>query len=439
MLGSFLLRHRRRKLAISVFKKVPTFFCFVLLWNVICFSMLNPGQYIFAEKCELTTQHSWLSRRSQLFTATWGDSHKLRNAVIYTCIGSRSLPFVSSVVYHALLCPDVIYHPLYSELFSVPSVCVTHSCLKPFGSSHYVYAEFVTKTYASITSKTIKPPKASPNGNIAVLLEPRMHPLYEYAVKQVMLTLGPSWSLQLFVSSENEIFVRKLLDVRSGGAGENIILQHLRDFGLDEMSTYGNRVQSAFSAHSKMYESVPSEHILWFQTDVILRTPPDHRWLRHAYVGSEWKDCQFPTCLREFCSRICGGGNSGLSLRRKSLLLRVATPGALPQELWGSANNSEYFSSDSLHDNSRHLWFEDDLQLSYKLSVLGLLPPVEIPPNFAISEALPTRGLCENTPSGMHKPWSTPWIPPLAISFLLQEPYNKCNITTREADLLDVP
>lgn len=387
------------------------------------------------EDCEHPSL-SWVESRTMHFTAIW-PGHKIRNIAIYACISLRNLLFIRGVVYFLLVCPNSFYDPLFDELFSVPSVCLSHKCLQPFGRSHYIYAEFILKTHERITSLTISPPKPSPNGFIAVLVEPRKTPLYGYAVKQVMATLGSAWSLQLFVSNENEKFVRSILRVHDGGAGQHIVITKLSDFGLDDMSLLGNRVQSGFSAHKLLYESIPSEHILWFQIDVILREGIQLQWLHHAYIGSEWQGCQFPTCTANECAAVCGGGNSGLSLRRKSQMLRVATHGkSLPNELWGiSEEESEskinfddpnaYFADDELHNNSYDRWFEDDLQLSYKLSKLNLLPAGDIPPRFAISQTIPKEGLCATSPAGMHKPWSTPWIHPKQIIWLFEIPFRR--------------
>ena len=270
----------------------------------------------------------------------------------------------------------------------------------------------------------IRPPKPSRDGMIAVIVEPRRHPLLEYTVKQVLTTLGPSWSLQMFVSSENEFIVRKAFDVSKGGAGENILIERLGDFGLDNLGDLGNRAQSALSAHEKLYLAIPSEHIFWFQVDVVLRGPVPSDLLTYAYIGSEWQGCQHPGCTPMSCSRVCSGGNSGVSLRRRSKLLRVATKGSLPEELWGKGctTGSTYFVDDELHNNSLTKWFEDDLQISFKLSRLNMLPPGNVLSRFAVGEALPKEGFGKLGPVGLHKPWLTPWIPPEAIFKMLEKP-----------------
>lgn len=394
-----------------------------------------PGgqESIYCQEKTGSSTSTWARMRTKAFTAQWR-SHKLRNAILYMCISVRKVPVLSELTYYVLMCPDVIYDVRYDELFDVPDVCFTHNCLMRLGRSHYIYAEFVLKTHGRVIALNVTPPVPTPKGKIAVLLEPRMHPLFEYTVKQVMITLGPTWALQLFVSSVNEKQVRKMFEIRKGGLGENILLTRLDTFGLDDMGRLGNRIQSAFSAHEALYKSIPSEHILWFQIDVLLRDAPHLDWLGYAYVGSEWHGCEYPDCGKGTCKAVCGGGNSGLSLRRKSKLLLVATRGTLPEDLWGKENRAHpsyqtntdlnaHFVSDELHDNSLDGWFEDDLQISYKLSKLGQLPPGNIPPRFAISQAIPNEGLCRVSPTGMHKPWMTPWIDPRDIVWLLDGPY----------------
>ena len=201
---------------------------------------------------------------------------------------------------------------------------------------------------------------------------------------------------------------------------------------------YGSKVQSGFSAHQCLYEAILGEHILWFQVDVILRAGPQPEWLKYAYTGSEWHGCEYPTCSAKSCDKICGGGNSGLSLRRRSKLWAVATRGELPKNLWGPSSTrpfthvsmlsdqSAYFESDEFRDNSVTRWFEDDLQISFKLSKLGLLSPGHVSRQFALSQALPKNESLRNlNPSGMHKPWTVPWIPPRVIMELLSDPFDR--------------
>lgn len=416
---------------------------FVMLWLILIayvrrFSIeRSPPGYV--------SKANWMSKQSMSFSMRWRN-HKYRNVMVYACIVTRNVVIARRLVQYFLTCPSVFYDPRYEQLFSVPYFCFSHACLEPFGKAHFVYAEFVLETFEAITSQTISPVEPTADGKIAVLVEPREHPLLEYTIKQVMLTLGPGWSLQLFLSSANEFLVRDRLQIHTGGIGEKIVITPLGHFGLDEMSKYGNRVQSAFSAHEKMYAEIRSENILWFQVDVVMRSQVQSQWLQYAYVGAEWPGCEYPKCSAVTCSKVCSGGNSGLSLRRKSKIVRVATRGKLPENLWGHqtqqyadphfiqvVDKTGYFASDHLHDNSKTKWFEDDLQISYKMSKLNLLPPAEVPPAFAIGQALPyflrlessSHDVHSKVPAGMHKPWLTPLMDPEIITELLQMPYER--------------
>lgn len=401
-----------------------------------CFRKRPPAIY--------TGNATWMSEKTVSFSARWRN-HKYRNVIIYTCLNTRKVFIARQLVQYFLRCPSVFYEARYEQLFSVPGICLSSACLRPLGKAHFVYAEFVLQTFDAITSQTISPAEPTAEGKIAVLVEPRQHPLLEYTIKQVMTTLGQEWSLQLFLSSANVQWLRSRLHIYPGGTGANIVITPLSRFGLDDMSKYGIRVQSAFSAHEKMYTEIKGEHVLWFQVDVIMRSQVRPEWLRYAYVGAEWPGCEYPTCSPVTCSKICAGGNSGLSLRRKSKLLQVATRGRLPESLWGhvvqrgdkpmakfqAIDNEGYFASDHLHDNSETQWYEDDLQISYKLSKLSMLPPTEVLPRFAIDQAVPiwfrsaSYDVYNTAPAGMHKPWLTPRIAPEIIMQLLQMPYER--------------
>ena len=379
----------------------------------------------------------WVAKRTIRFTRSW-PNHKWRNVAIYTCLSTRNVPFFKSLVYNLLVCPDIFYERRHDELFQVPTICIRHSCLKRYGRSHYIYAEFVLKTYDQVVNTDIKPLTPTDDGKIAVIVEPRLHPLLEFSIRQVMMTLGSEWSLQLFLSTENKKWVEERFQIYDGGSGRNIVVTSLSKFGLDRMALNGNRIQSAFSAHEQLYKAIQSEHILWFQIDVVLRFAPQQDWLHFAYVGSEWHGCEYPFCSAKTCDKVCGGGNSGLSLRRRSRLLMVATKGELPEDLWGQnpyrpnnrgnrlSGDEEYFENDDLRNNSVTKWFEDDLQLSAKLALLGLLPPGDVPRQFAISQALPkSESILRVNPTGMHKPWDTPWIHPFVIEWLLAHPFEQ--------------
>ena len=111
----------------------------------------------------------------------------------------------------------------------------------------------------------------------------------------------------------------------------------------------------------------------------------------------------------------------------------IATRGSLPDEVWGVSQTHKslvdvakgFFEDDELRNNSDTRWFEDDLQICYKLQTLDLLPPGYILPRFAVSETLPTEGLEAVQPSGIHKSWMSPHVHPVQLIRLLELPYTR--------------
>jgi len=271
-------RRQPRRLRLALYRKCTLFSCTLFVLNIAknLQSRHASKYFLERERCiqgESIWHTDWLSFRSTSFISLWR-SHKTRNMVMYACISTRRIPIVNVVVYHAFTCPDVVYDERYELLFEVPRVCLSHKCLRWLGRSHFIYAEFVLKTFDIVISATISPPRPETEGKIAVLLEPRNHPMLEYTIKQVMLTLGTQWALQIFVSNENVNLIRERLRIYPNDVGQHIVLTRVETFGLEQMSSQGNRLQSAFSTHEGLYNAILSEHILWFQLDVVMRSSP---------------------------------------------------------------------------------------------------------------------------------------------------------------------
>lgn len=413
---------RRYKRICRCLKKTFTvcayvFCCRVLVGNHV--KEVNPSRTV--------GKYAWLSTRSRKFATRWG-THKVRNLVTYACIATSTTPVIADVAYTLLTCPDVFYSQRWRKLFVLSEqMCVSHRCLVRFGRNHFIHAEFVLATYEQVMKMQLQPAHPTVNGKVAVLIEPREHPLLIYVVKQVMNALGSDWALHLFLSEENEVSVKRALNIVRGGKGEHIGVTLLSKFGLNGRDMRDNTVQSALSVHAAVYDEIVGEHILWFQLDVILRRPIPSHMLKWGYIGSEWRGCEFPDCNPMRCALICGGGNSGLSLRRKSTFKLIVNKGRLPQSLWGDENSTSHqshaFTSPILYKNSQLGWFEDDLFISARLGKLGLLPQGDVQRQFGISE---TYGSPENDidPVGLHKPWLVPRFDVDILSSLLQKPFD---------------
>ena len=375
-------------------------------------------------------EHSFLRPHARRLLNKWdGRSHKFFNAISYTCVLVAQIPIFRSLTYPLLTCPEVFLERSWRTLFSVPNICVSHSCLSAYGRSHFVYADFVVQTFEHVVALAIRPKKLAEDAKVAVLLEPRKLPLLEYSIKQVMSTLGDDWGLQMFVSRENFQHLTRRLEIYPGGRGQFIKLVDMAAFGFDSSDFRDNKLQSALSLHRRIYEEIVGEYILWFQVDVIMRKSIAPHILPWSYVGSEWSDCTFTSCKR--CEKVCGGGNSGLSFRRKSVFLRIATNGSLPHNVWGgdsqgddavTEHDRQYFRSDELYNHTGKKWFEDDLVISTKLQKLGKLPSSSIQREFAVGEEVHSSELSPD-PIGLHKPWLSVRIDPATVTSLLVKPY----------------
>lgn len=372
------------------------------------------------------TDGDWIRPRARVFLERWASrGHHVLNLASYTCVCLSPIPLLNSLTLALLSCPEVFYDNAWRKLFRVPTVCVSHGCLSRFGRSHFVYADFVVQSFAPVVALDVRPNKLHKTGKVAVMLEPRQHPLLEYVIKQVMSTLGEDWGLQLFLSTENMSYLTDRLKIRSGDSGENIKLIDVTTLGFQASEFTDNKIQSALSLHKRIYEEIVGEHILWFQLDVVLRHAVQTHLLSWSYIGSEWDGCGLPDCFK--CTRICGGGNSGLSLRRKSAFLRIATNSSLPGGLWGeydedrSDHKAHYFRSDELYNSTGKYWYEDDLVISEKFQKLGQLPSRTTQREFAIGEVIDTKHAYD--PVGLHKPWLAISICPWKVVHLLQKPY----------------
>ncbi|EEH50947.1 uncharacterized protein MICPUCDRAFT_54927 [Micromonas pusilla CCMP1545] len=358
----------------------------------------------------------WVSTRTLAFARFWRN-HKYRNLAVYFCVATRSLPAFGPSLRLILGCPDSFYTELWSRAFDVPRNCVSRRCLRRFGRGHFVYAEFIVMTYTQVMSTEFLPARPSPNGKVAVIVEPRQPFLFEYVIRQVMSKLGKDWSLQVFVYGENVERVRNMFKLQDGSEQEHVIVSDLSHFGTFKLT---QRTQSALSAHSELYHAIVGEHIFWFQLDVVVRHSVPDKMLERAFIGSEFSGCEFPYCDPTHCRSLCGGGNSGFSLRRKSKMLKIASAGKVQNNLWGVGASGEYFASDLLYDNSRTKWFEDDLLFAEKLNTLGLLRYGEdaVQQQFALGETLGDDSL-KLDPIGLHRIWLVPNMDPLVIISLL--------------------
>lgn len=141
----------------------------------------------------------------------------------------------------------------------------------------------------------------------AVIIEPRNHTDLETICKNVIYYLNESdsnikWGLKIYHGNKNKEFVEEFTQ-----NWNNVQLENLK---IDDLSgiLYNNMLKT-----TKFWESIPTENVLIFQTDTILRRFGIDAFISYNYVGAPW--------IRFREGKIVGNG--GLSFRKKSRMLDI--------------------------------------------------------------------------------------------------------------------
>lgn len=140
----------------------------------------------------------------------------------------------------------------------------------------------------------------------AVLIEPRQDDLIELVIKNFMYFLHKDWNLMIICGNKNKDYIIHLTKM----IGDIMIV----DLQIDNLniSEYNSLCLS-----KELYNLIPTENILFFQIDTLLRKPIMDDYLKYAYVGAPWSNNV------HWFDMTNGIGNGGLSLRRKSYMLYI--------------------------------------------------------------------------------------------------------------------
>lgn len=184
----------------------------------------------------------------------------------------------------------------------------------------------------------------------AVIIEPRPHSHLSYVIRNVMHFLDESWGLCIVHGTENRKFVERLAD----GWGEVLLI----DCGMADLPGHA---YSDYRCTSAFWEQIPAEILLTFETDSILRRPGIDAFLEYDYVGAPWlwalADCTAPGPV----------GNGGLSLRRKTAMLRI-----LSEHEHEAGTAEDVFFSRWLYRDNYHL---PSMERASHFSTEGILQP----------------------------------------------------------------
>jgi len=228
-----------------------------------------------------------------------------------------------------------------------------------------IWDNYIEGTYAELRSIPISPITRNTNRGV-VLIEPREHPHLEYVIRNVLYFLEPDWGLQIFSGNKNHQFVQNFTD----GWGD-IFYENL---GVDDLSTRGyNHVKRT----AEFWQRVRFEQVLWIEPDCLLRRRGVEEFLGYDYVGAPWGP-------RHAISPDCRVGNGGLSLRKRSAMLRVAD-----------------------NANTHHsLFAPEDMYFCVNMNLANSLQPGSFRlPEFETAQRFSVETVFHPNPLGLHKAW----------------------------------
>jgi len=143
----------------------------------------------------------------------------------------------------------------------------------------------------------------------AIIIEPRKHRAMEFVLRNALDNLNSRWSIQIFHGTENEFWLKELLEKSFQEDLPRITLKNLGVANLESSQEY-----SKILAGREFVEAIPTETFLVFQTDSMINPAQKgliDRFINYDYVGAPWQ------------SSILAVGNGGFSLRKRSTMLRI--------------------------------------------------------------------------------------------------------------------
>jgi hypothetical protein len=186
---------------------------------------------------------------------------------------------------------------------------------------HSRYTSFALDRIGALRSQVISTAAASKL--LALTVEPWLHPTLEFAVRNVMMHLGPKWALQIVHSDANRDIIRALFpDLENA---KYIATSEVDDSLKDVWSAedYSDLLKS-----KRFWERLKHsgyEHVLIFQSDSLMLHGRIEPFLAYDYIGAPWcHDSPYVARLREKEHVLKNGlGNGGFSLRRVDAMIEA--------------------------------------------------------------------------------------------------------------------
>lgn len=235
----------------------------------------------------------------------------------------------------------------------------------------YEYKHHVQYTMPELYSKQCA---FAPNSNkMAIIIEPRRNPLFEYVVRNAAFYLDNKWMLRVYHGTENADFVREKLQ-----SCHNVKYVNL---GVENVSIEGlNRILMSIG----FWKKIDTENVLIFQTDSLLLRKGIDAFLDYDFVGAPWHQENEVYKYTDLKLRV---GNGGLSLRRTASMLEALQK--CDRKSWRKSRQKE----------------NEDFFYARCLDILGKnMPDYHTAASFAVE--VPENSSYLSTAIGLHKPFA---------------------------------
>lgn len=164
----------------------------------------------------------------------------------------------------------------------------------------------------------------------AIIVEPREHPALEFVLNNFLSNLSDEWNIIVFHGNKNIEFLEKIIKNTLEKFINRISLVNLL---VDNLTIHD--YNHLFMKSTILYDNIPTETFLVFQTDTIIFEKHKHlinEFLKYDYVGAPIQQSENNWV-----------GNGGLSLRKKSKMLEIINNEPyqnIPEDLFFSLPNN---------------------------------------------------------------------------------------------------
>ena len=208
------------------------------------------------------------------------------------------------------------------------------------------FDRFVTIHKKSVTEYPVRKLNAKCKYYL-VIVEPRVHPNFEFVCKTMLRFTNSDWGLHVFHGNTNALFVKRMLQDIPNVKYTNLSVTNL------SIKEYNKLLTSVW-----FYEQLLSKKFLLFQTDSCLLRDGIEQFLEFDYIGAPW-----PHRHNQI-------GNGGFSLRDKHICIQICK--MIPYN--GKLHEDVYFSNHMKKVKAKLPDFKTACSFSCEL-----IPTTEIP------------------------------------------------------------